>query len=195
VITTLLSPNKQIRVIINIEVMEKNYNKVDNLRAADISDGYVFFQDSELISGNLGKATLGGSKDGLLYSLVTDNSRYLASLAMSRFSKLSARWFTNYGMTLGLVDVTPDASLTVFKSKLIEKKYGECDELIRLYNDNKIVLKPGCNAEQTLESEMTNILNEIREDAGNFCFKNLSWDNSALRMAVCGSKGSNMNLS
>lgn len=30
---------------------------------------------------------------------------------MSRFAKLSARWITNYGMTIGISDVTPSPSL------------------------------------------------------------------------------------
>lgn len=38
-------------------------------------DGYVIFKDSELLSGNLGKSTLGaGSKSGLFYRLIRDNS-------------------------------------------------------------------------------------------------------------------------
>lgn len=66
---------------------------------------------------------------------------------------------------------------------------------MKQYEKGQLTLKTGCDAEQTLETEMKAILNQIREAAGNFCFKNLPKTNSALRMAVCGSKGSNLNLS
>jgi len=72
--------------------------------------------------GTLGKATLGGSKSGLIYSLLKDNSRYIAAQVMCRMSKFSARWLTNYGMSLGLGDVTPDFMLTEYKQELIEKE-------------------------------------------------------------------------
>ena len=36
---------------------------------------------------------------------------------MSRIAKLSARWITNYGMTIGISDVTPSKSLNDFNEK------------------------------------------------------------------------------
>lgn len=62
--------------------------------------------------GNLGKTTLGsGNKNGLFYRLSRDNSQYITASVMSRFAKFSARWITNYGMTIGISDVTPSPSL------------------------------------------------------------------------------------
>lgn len=39
--------------------MEKNYNHGQAKETMDLNDGYVYFRNSELISGQLGKATLG----------------------------------------------------------------------------------------------------------------------------------------
>ena len=37
-------------------------------------DGYLIFQNSELICGNMGKGTIGGgNKTGLIYRLIQDN--------------------------------------------------------------------------------------------------------------------------
>jgi DNA-directed RNA polymerase III subunit RPC1 len=98
-------------------------------------------------------------------------------------------------MTLGLTDVTPSQKLIDLKAELITEQYKACDDLIELYNQNKLSLRPGCNAEKTLETDLTKILNEVRDTAGKNCSKNLDPKNSALLMAVCGSKGSNLNLS
>jgi len=46
---------------------------------------------------------------------------------MNKFAKLSARWLTNYGMTFGLSDVTPDPSLIQANQAKIDSAYAECD--------------------------------------------------------------------
>ena len=56
-------------------------------------------------------------------------------------------------------------------------------------------LKAGCNAEQSLEDGMNGELGKIRDKAGDMLKKTLPRYNAALIMAVCGSKGSNINLS
>lgn len=82
VVSTLITPNKNISPIINIEVKEKNYLPNENKKHFDRNDGYVCFFNSELISGNVGKSSLGPNKNGLLYALIKDNSRYLAASCM-----------------------------------------------------------------------------------------------------------------
>jgi DNA-directed RNA polymerase III subunit RPC1 len=194
VIGMLLVPHKGVKPIVNIEVQERNYNKKENKQHFDLADGYVCFRDSELISGTIGKATLGDSKSGLFYCLLKDNSKALSAMCMQRFAKLSARWLTNYGMTLSLGDVTPEASLIAFKKKLIQDHFDQCTDLIRKYERKELRIKPGCTAESTLEDEVSAHLSKIRDEAGSYCFNHLPFTNSALKMAICGSKGSNLNL-
>lgn len=52
------------------------------------------------------------------------------------------------------------------KGETIWKGYTDCDEKIRLYNEGKLQLQPGCDAAQTLEAVITDILNQIRNDTG-----------------------------
>lgn len=55
--------------------------------------------------------------------------------------------------------------------------------------------QPGCTPEQTLEAVMLRELSSIREQAAKACFRELHPTNSALIMALSGSKGSNINIS
>jgi DNA-directed RNA polymerase III subunit RPC1 len=81
------------------------------------NDGWVIFQNSELICGNLCKPTMGGgSKKGLFYSLIRDNSPEMAAACMLRIAKFSARWITNHGMSIGIGDVTPSKQLVAKKA-------------------------------------------------------------------------------
>jgi len=58
-----------------------------------------------------------------------------------------------------------------------------------------LVCQPGCSEEETLEMKILNELSVIRDDVGKACLKELHPTNSALIMALCGSKGSFINIS
>jgi len=189
----LLRPNHGSTVLANLEVKEKSYTKDMQMCPRD---GYVCFQHSELISGNLGKTTLGsGSKDSLFYVLTRDYSPSVAATCMARLARCTSRWLANYGMTIGISDVEPSARLMAKKNELVREGYAKCDYNIQLLRDGKLQPQPGCDAAQTLEAMMMGELSNIREEAGKVCLKELHWLNAPLIMALCGSKGSNINIS
>ncbi|KAL9232875.1 hypothetical protein vseg_007938 [Gypsophila vaccaria] len=198
----LLRPHSKMRVFVNLMVKEKNYSKIENRKISCQEetmcpkDGFVYFRNSELISGQVGKATLGnGNKVGLFSVLVRDYEAHAAAACMNRLAKLSARWIGNHGFSIGIDDVQPGQHLSEQKRCRVLEGYGECDKLIKSYNQGKLTLMPGCNAVQTLEAQITQNLNEIREVAGKVCMETLHWRNSPLIMSQCGSKGSPINIS
>jgi DNA-directed RNA polymerase III subunit RPC1 len=113
---------------------------------------------------------------------------------MLRVAKFSSRWLSNYGMSIGIGDVTPFAELLVTKEQLLQSGYKNCDKLEEDYHSGQLDLKAGCNAEQTLEAKMNGELSIIRDKAGEELKRRLPKYNSPLIMAICGSKGSNINL-
>ena len=176
---------------------------------------FVCFRNSELLSGRLGKVTLGsGNKAGLFYALSSDYSPDVAANAMNRLAKLSARWLGTRGFSIGIADVTPDARLISEKERQVSlgtaagratlafahpvsqvnEGYAECERLIAQYREGQLQLLPGCTAEQTLESSILGVLSRVREVAGNVCLEQLPRHNSPLIMALCGSKGSTINI-
>ncbi|XP_042460979.1 DNA-directed RNA polymerase III subunit 1-like isoform X1 [Zingiber officinale] len=197
--SVLVRPNAHTKVFVNLIVKEKIYTRETMYRKYETmcpSDGYVYFRNSELISGQLGKATLGnGNKDGLFSVLLRDYNSHAAASCMNRLAKLSARWIGNHGFSIGIDDVQPGEHLTSQKKRKIDDGYRECYDLISSYSKGKLSLQPGCNAAQTLELKITNVLNEIRATAGNVCMDELHWRNSPLIMSQCGSKGSPINIS
>ena len=161
-----------------------------------MKDGYVIIKNSEHLCGNLAKKTMGGgSKEGLFYSLIRDNTVEVAATCMLRLSKFSARWISNRGYSIGIGDVTPFEALKRTKQELIDTSYAKCAGMIEKFQAGELELKAGCNAEQSLEDGLNGELGNIRNKAGSMLMKNLPRHNAALIMAVCGSKGSNINLS
>lgn len=189
----LLRPHAKMRVYLNLVVTEKTYMKPRETMC--LNDGFVYIRNSELVSGQLGKATLGnGNKDGLYSVLLRDYSSHAAATCMNRLAKLSARWIGNHGFSIGVDDVQPPDRLVTRKEETINKGYTECDNLIEKYKKGELELQPGHDAALTLEAKITHVLNDIRENAGKECMKGLQWRNSPLIMSLCGSKGSIINI-
>lgn len=192
--SVLVRPNAQTRVFINFIVKERIHMKDTETMCP--RDGYVYFRNSELICGQLGKVTLGnGNKNGLFSVLLRDYNSDVAASCMNRLAKLSARWIGNHGFSIGIDDVQPGERLNQQKKMTIDFGYKRCSEYIELYENRKLNLKPGASAVETLEVEITEVLNEIRKTAGDVCMKELHWRNSPLIMSQCGSKGSAINIS
>ncbi|WVZ86219.1 hypothetical protein U9M48_033038 [Paspalum notatum var. saurae] len=205
--SVLVRPNARTKVFINLAVKEKIYSKKkvggeedkESMCGRETmcpNDGYVYFRNSELLSGQLGKVTLGnGNKDGMYPVLLRDYNSHAAASCMNRLAKFSARFIGNHGFSIGVDDVQPGEHLNQQKRKKIDEGYKQCNDLISECEQNTLSLHPGCNKAQTLELKITNVLNEIRAAAGNVCMDTLHWRNSPLIMSQCGSKGSPINIS
>ncbi|XP_031105563.1 DNA-directed RNA polymerase III subunit 1-like isoform X2 [Ipomoea triloba] len=196
----LLRPYSKMRVYLNLTLKEKSYPREKGLEKGletmCPSDGFVYFRNSELISGQLGKATLGnGNKDGLYSVLLRDYNTHGAAICMNRLAKLSARWIGNHGFSIGIDDVQPGKELVEKKTMEIEKGYGICEAYIASFKKGELEDAPGCDAAQTLEANITKELNAIRVKTGQVCTDTLHWRNSPLIMSKCGSKGSDINIS
>ncbi|XP_076916369.1 DNA-directed RNA polymerase III subunit 1-like [Bidens hawaiensis] len=199
--SVLLRPHADMKVYLNLTLTEKSYRKpsgkgVKPYETMCPNDGYVCIYNSELISGQLGKATLGnGNKDGLYSVLLRDYNSHAAASCMNRLAKLSARWIGNHGFSIGIDDVQPGDNLNENTLRIISEGNNKCENFIVDFNKGKLKLQPGCNAAQTLEAEITGVLNKIRDETGKVCMDKLHWRNSPLIMSQCGSKGSPINIS
>ena len=197
VFSSLLRPNRRCKVLVNLEMREKNFSPPPPFRDSSFCpyDGYVIFRNSELLCGNLGKKVLGGSKPGLFFVIIRDASPAAAALAMGRVARLASRWLTNRGMTIGIDDVTPSAEIAAFKARVTAEKYALVAQKISDLENGVLASKPGCTAEQTLEAIINGELGLIRNIVGDQCEAELPRLNKPRVMAICGSKGSAINLS
>jgi DNA-directed RNA polymerase III subunit RPC1 len=194
VMSMVVSNTADNRNAVNLETREKFFTPGTHCMCPN--DGYVIFRKGQLLCGNLGKKTLGAeSKQGLFYVLITNYGSELAAQCMGRLAKFSARFLGDRGFSIGVEDVTPSGSLPKIKSAILAEGTRDTDEEIALYKSGKIRLKPGCDALQSLESEINSILGKIRQKCGSEAMTALKDTNSPYTMARCGSKGSPLNIS
>lgn len=181
------------------EVAEKGFSSVSDNSAPFMCDrdAYVMFRGGELVCGQVGKKSLGGgSKKSILYILQREYGVDSAAYAMNRLARLSARWIANAGFSIGVDDVSPSETLRSVKVGLVRDGYQRCEEYMEQLKEGKLKLRPGCTPEQTLEAILNHELSGIREEAGKACLAEIDpTTNAALTMALCGSKGSNINIS
>uniref|UniRef100_A0A8C9XW94 DNA-directed RNA polymerase subunit n=1 Tax=Sander lucioperca TaxID=283035 RepID=A0A8C9XW94_SANLU len=157
---------------------------------------YVVIHNSELMCGSMDKGTLGsGSKNNIFYILLRDWGQLEAANAMSRLARLAPVFLSNRGFSIGIGDVTPGQGLLKAKQDLLDDGYKKCDEYIEALSTGKLQQQPGCTAEETLEALILRELSVIRDRAGSACLRELDKSNSPLIMALCGSKGSFINIS
>jgi DNA-directed RNA polymerase III subunit RPC1 len=122
IFSMMIRPNKDATVLINFETKEKNYTKEKQFCS---NDGWITFRNSELISGNVAKKTIGdGSKTGLIYVMLRDFGVREAAHVLDRWSKLCGRYMgTNKGFSIGISDVTPSDALKAMKHNILLEGY------------------------------------------------------------------------
>lgn len=186
---------------VTTEVKEKackmKTNDIFNSAVMCMRDAYVCFRGGELMCGQVGKKSLGdGSKNSILYVLGCECGSDASAYAMNRLARFAARWHSDNGFSIGVDDVAPSAELQKVKKGLIDAGYKKSDEHIEELRLGTIELRPGCTAEESLETILTKVLSDIRDQAGNACIADIDVStNAALTMALAGSKGSAINIS
>ncbi|KAM9558342.1 DNA-directed RNA polymerase III subunit RPC1 isoform 1-T1 [Salvelinus alpinus] len=190
----ILKPSKDCPVKANLRTKGKQYSgKGEDLCS---NDSFVVIQNSELMCGTMDKGTLGsGSKKNIFYILLRDWGQLEAANAMSRLARIAPTYLSNQGFSIGIGDVTPGQGLLKAKQNLLDEGYAKCDEYIEALKTGKLQQQPGCTAEETLEALILKELSVIRDHAGSACLRELDKTNSPLIMALCGSKGSFINIS
>ena len=196
VFNVMMRPNKQTQVFVNLEGPCREFKAVKGQsRDLDENDAWLCVRNSEIMCGVMDKSTIGsGKKDSIFFAILRDFGADEAIMAMGRLSKLSSRWLTDQGFSIGINDVTPGEQLKNLKGELIEKAYAECDELIVQFKEGKLPKSAGCDEETTLENQISGLLSNTRGAAGQYCVSELNRHNAPLVMAASGSKGSYLNV-
>ena len=114
---------------------------------------------------------------------------------MWRLARVASWYLMNRGFSIGLGDVTPSKDLLKRKADLVQNGYDKCDEYIKQLEEGALSSTAGRTEEETLEDLILKELSAIRDKAGKASLTALHKSNAPLTMALCGSKGSFINIS
>ena len=198
IFNVLMRPSKESPVLVNLDAACRQFKqpKDGSPRDLDPNDAWLVIRNSEVMCGVMDKSTVGeGKKDNVFYIMLRDYGPAVAAEGMNRLARLSARWFSNMGFSIGITDVYPSQRLLQSKDDLVESAYAQCDEVIAKYKAGTLEKSPGCDELLTMENQISGILSKVRQQAGDECIAQLSRYNAPLIMATSGSKGSSINVS
>eukprot|EP00760_Papus_ankaliazontas_P034618 PhM_4_TR7299/c0_g1_i1/m.685/K03018/RPC1, POLR3A; DNA-directed RNA polymerase III subunit RPC1 len=197
VLQVLVQANKDVKVHLNFSAKARYYtgSSKNPVRNMCREDGYITFFNSELISGCLDKKIMGGgAKDAFFFNLKQAGGIDYTAKCMAKVSRLTSRWLMNYGFSIGIDDVTPSFRLASEKDGIVADGYAKANEFIEQFNQGKLEASAGCTPEQTIEAVLNGTLSSVREQCGEMCIRSLHHTNAPLIMALCGSKGSTINI-
>lgn len=192
VMSVLLHPNKNSKVLLNLEAQNKTFQKPAPGEINDMSpnDGWLVIVNSQIMCGHFDKATVGdGKKTSVFAVMLRDYGSTETAIAMGKLAKVCARWLSNRGFSIGISDVTPGERLRSEKEAIVRSGYDTSLALIRQAKEGKLDLGAGMDLEATLESSVSGVLSKVRDKCADVCFRELSRHNAPLTMAICGSKG------
>ena len=118
----------------------------------------------------------------------------VAAHAMTRLSRLCARWLGDQGFSVGISDVTPPEMLVKAKSDMVGNVFKQCADFVEESKAGRLKRRPGLDDAGTLEQEQVKVLSTVRTNIAGVLTSQLSRNNTPMVMANSGSKGSNINV-
>lgn len=136
-----------------------------------------------------------GSEDGALVKEVDrDFGRDVAVETINRAFLLGALYLARSGYTLSLQDLNVDTKVKQETDEVVARAEEKTTEIINNYLDGTLTLLPGRTAEESRETAILQILNEVRTEAGKIVKSNFPVDGNVNKMITPGAAGSMLNI-
>nr|UXY86912.1 RNA polymerase III largest subunit [Cryptomonas paramecium] len=147
-------------------------------------DGWVVFKKKELISGRIGKQSIGSNNlFSFLYTLANLHSFCSMINSISKYSYIALKSISEYGFSIGIDDVVPNHKLSEKKKNIIRHSYGLCQFIKRI------------SIKKNSHYKIHKILSAVRDALGkSFLETHFFKNNFSINMVTSGSKGSMVNL-
>ena len=157
------------------------------------TDHCIFIQNGELLSGSIGKDMIGEEKGRLIREIQTKYGNDKTVEIMGKIFKLGVKTLLKYGFTIGVNDTEISEEEDEKVSKKIKESEKEVEKLIEVYRAGKLYAYPGKTIEETLEIDISKILNDVRNEIGKLISSSVSKKNPIIIMNKAG-KGSKLHL-
>lgn len=152
-------------------------------------DAYLSIKDGELLSGTMGKNSIGVEDGLLLKEIDRQTDRKTTMSALQKIFSLGITYLTRIGFTISLDDVKlPYAMKKIEDCIAVSEKKAE--EYIEQFNKGTLESLPGRTKEETREIKILQTLNEVRSKLGVVVKEELPKENPANVLALSGASGS-----
>lgn len=155
----------------------------------------VVIENGQLVSGVIDNSAVGSFGGVLLDKIIQDYGPEYSLNFMDHMTNLSLRYLSMRQMTIGIDDLQIPETTKREISANVRKAERKVYKMIEKYEAGKLEPWPGLSVEETLESEIINNLNKVRDEAVNVVSEKLQVSNPAVIMAISGARGKLLNMS
>ena len=158
------------------------------------SDAYVCISDGILVSGSIDNAAVGAFEGQIISRIIRQEGMSRATDFIDDMTKLSIRAIMLDGFSFGIDD--EDLSKTEYDKidEVMKDAALDVDRRIKIYEDGQLEPMPGRTVEESLETQIVQVLGKARDLTGQISGRHLGLGNSGVIMAVSGACGSTLNL-
>lgn len=136
-----------------------------------------------------------GSEDGELVKQVDKEfGREEAVATINRAFLLGALYLARQGYTLSLQDLNVTAQTKEMTDAVVAQAEVKTQEIIQEYLKGTLTLLPGRSAEESRETAILQILNEVRTETGKIVKANFPSEGNVNKMITPGAAGSMLNI-
>jgi len=136
-----------------------------------------------------------GAEDGVMVKIIDKEfGRKEAVNSINKAFLLGTAYLTRRGYTLSLEDLNVQDKVKEKTTEIIEKAKKKTEEVIAEYEAGTLDVMPGKTAEETRETKILQILNEVRTEIGGVVKENFSADSNVNMMIAPGAGGSMLNI-
>jgi DNA-directed RNA polymerase subunit A' len=175
-------------------------NIVNNIKKKKISGGEIFSQVLPNISNinipaNITSESGFGAEDGeMIKKLDREFGRKIAIDSTNMAFMVGTQFLTRRGYTLSLDDLNVSQKVKNITVDILKKADSKTDDVISEYESGRLELLPGKTSEETRETKILQILNEVRTEVGEVVRAHFPADANVNKMISSGAKGSLLNI-
>uniref|UniRef100_A0A7S0YI02 DNA-directed RNA polymerase subunit n=1 Tax=Polytomella parva TaxID=51329 RepID=A0A7S0YI02_9CHLO len=167
----------------------------DPLPDFSLDDSQVLIKGGELITGAMCKKTVGNGAGGLVHVIWIEHGPDSCRQFINNTQKTVNYWLLQHGMSIGIADTVADVATMRKIETILEKGKEDVRKIVKQYQNNLLEANPGMTVHESFESQVNEVLNNCRNDAGKEAQNSVNLTNNIIKMVTSGSKGSSVNIS
>jgi DNA-directed RNA polymerase subunit A' len=172
----------------------RHYNPALDKKENMEKDAYVVIQDGKLISGVMDRNNLGEGSGLLLRNIHKKYGKEKTIDLLGKLFRLGIGVLLKVGFTTPISDTDLPESAVLKIRETLKSAETEVNELINLYNNNKLDAFPGKTIKETLELKILEVLNRARNKTGELVAVHADKKTHTMVMADSGARGNLLNL-
>ena len=154
----------------------------------------VVIENGQLLEGTMDKANLGEGAGLMLRNLNKNYGSKVAMEIIGMMSRMGIYYLLRRGFTISLSETDIDSETESEIQMILAEADKQVATVIKNYETGKMETFPGKTERETLEINILEVLNNVRNKVGEFLYQKIPESNHFEIMAKSGARGNILNL-